>query len=237
MAIKGRAWKTTAEKNSPNCFYRMQIDGIKGVREESRVEKAMADWSNAGDGYNAKTKETTLFFRKDFGSVENFIAWGKNFQEFPLEELDKHGEVKKYVKIGPRGDSGGSQRICGKCGKPGHNARTCGTERAVKSPKAGTRKCGKCGQTGHNARTCKNGFSPAVIKAAAQKIGISTKGRRKCGKCGGVGHNARTCKASGDTSHNAAIAVQAVKKIASKGSYKCGGCGEMGHNRRTCPNK
>lgn len=236
MAIQGQAWKVTQEKNSPECIYRMQVNGIKGVREENRVEKAMAGWELAGDGYNGKTGETTLFFRRDFGSVDKFIAWGKSFQEFPLEELDKHGDVKKYVRIGPRGGSGGSQRVCGKCGKPGHNARTCGTERAVK-PAKGTRKCSKCGEVGHNARTCKNGWSPAKIKEAVQKVALSPKGKRKCGKCGGVGHNARTCKATDEVSHNAHLALEAVKKLTEKGKYKCGGCGEYGHNKRTCPNK
>jgi len=187
MAIKGQAWKTTVEKNASECVYRIQVTGIKGVREEARVDKVMSDWEQAGDGYNRKTNETTFFFRKDFKSVENFISWGKAFKEFPLIEVDKNGNVKKYVKIGPKSASGGSQRICGKCGTPGHNARTCGVNRVVKSTKAGTRQCGKCGERGHNARTCKS--SVAIAKVSAKKPNRG----RQCGNCGEYGHNKRTC--------------------------------------------
>lgn len=197
MAINGQAWKITHEKNSNRCVYRMQVTGVKGARVRGQVEKAMAGWDSAGDGYNARTQEETLFFSKDFGDVKNFIAWGKSFQEFPLVELDKDGEIKKYVKIGPRGDRKGGSRQCGKCGGYGHNARTCGTTRTVKAASTGTRKCGKCQQTGHNARTCKNGFSAAKATEIFKKKGslpsVASKGKYKCGKCGKVGHNARRC--------------------------------------------
>lgn len=65
-------------------------------------------------------------------------------------------------------------RKCGKCGKPGHNARTCGR---AKSQVAGPKK---------------------VTKKRKQKRKASKKaGARKqyqCSVCGGLGHNARTCK-------------------------------------------
>jgi hypothetical protein len=55
--------------------------------------------------------------------------------------------------------------ICGKCGKTGHNKRTCGRASKTHRPKAtglplgrqrrsSLRKCKKCGQMGHMAKTC-----------------------------------------------------------------------------------
>lgn len=46
-----------------------------------------------------------------------------------------------------------SQKTCKKCGKLGHNARTCGKVRVIKVPQF-KRRCHKCGNLGHNARTC-----------------------------------------------------------------------------------
>lgn len=69
-----------------------------------------------------------------------------------------------------------SGRKCGKCGQPGHNARTCGRQKKKKSGKA---------------------LKPRKKVTSRRK---STKGSRrrqyKCGKCGVLGHNARTCKAN-----------------------------------------
>jgi hypothetical protein len=48
-------------------------------------------------------------------------------------------------------------RKCKKCGKAGHNARTCGREDKPAKKSAGevaARACKKCGKPGHNARTC-----------------------------------------------------------------------------------
>lgn len=192
MAIRGHAWKTTHEKNATVCFYRMQVNGISGAREENRVIKAMDGWVDAGEGYNAQTGLTTLYFRRDFGSVENFIKWGKGFQAFPIDEVDQDGKVKKYVKIGPRGSSG---RVCGKCGGSGHNSRTCGKKRSQTPSKKGTRKCGKCGEQGHNSRTCKaaNGISHNAVIATDAVNKLASKGKYKCGHCGEVGHNRRRC--------------------------------------------
>lgn len=238
MAIRGHAWKTTHEKNATTCFYRMQVNGISGAREENRVIKAMDGWVDAGEGYNAKTGLTTLYFRRDFGSVENFIKWGKGFQAFPIDEVDQDGKVKKYVKIGPRGSSG---RVCGKCGGSGHNQRTCGKQDSQVSAKKGTRKCSICNQPGHNSRACKSAAA-AVAQVKHDMLGLGcadcrytglncencgtkkVKGKRQCSKCKGYGHNSRTCGKKTDS------------KPSPEGKYKCGKCGKVGHNRRRCPN-
>jgi len=209
MAIEGRAWKTTTEKNADDCFYRIQVNGILGIRQETQVVKALDDWEQAGGGHNNKTGEDILFFVRDFGTVDKFMSWGKRFDAFPIVELDKNGDPKKYVKIGP--GSGKSSLVKSSPTNAG-------------APKSLGRRCGKCDKIGHNARTCGREGPPKAV-------GAGVKGHRKCGKCGDVGHNARTCKASGPKAVN-------VARVAAKvngGKYKCGHCGDMGHNKRTCP--
>ena len=191
--IKASVWKMTLEKNATECLYRVQVVGIKGTREENRVLKAMEGWEDAGGGYNSKTQEITMSFSKNFKSVNKFVQWGKSFQEFPLVELDKHGVVKKYVRFGTKGPkdapSVGSQRVCGKCGKAGHNARTCGTESTTKPVNGGSRTCRKCGEKGHNSRTCKSDVTDPIRVEKVAKV----KGKRRCGSCGEYGHNKATC--------------------------------------------
>lgn len=46
-----------------------------------------------------------------------------------------------------------AQKTCQKCGKLGHNARTCGKEKVAYQPTF-QRQCGICQGFGHNARTC-----------------------------------------------------------------------------------
>ena len=52
--------------------------------------------------------------------------------------------------------------------------------------------CGKCGKTGHNKRTCGRVSKTHRVKATGRPhaaIGI----KRKCKKCGQMGHMAKTC--------------------------------------------
>ena len=75
-------------------------------------------------------------------------------------------------------------KSCGKCGKLGHNSRTCGRKLTVKV--SGHRVCSNCGIAGHNIRTC-----PGIHCIPVKKE--SKKGVRICGHCGEPGHNRRTC--------------------------------------------
>jgi len=63
---------------------------------------------------------------------------------------------REAAKAGMRASKKGTRK-CGKCGKSGHNARTCGKsgKPTVKRARARQNTCGKCGGKGHNARTCK----------------------------------------------------------------------------------
>ena len=74
---------------------------------------------------------------------------------------------------------------CKKCGKLGHNSRTCGKEGNKTIKKKGVRICSHCGGEGHNVRTCPDihGIKEKVVKVS----------NRVCSYCGEKGHNRRTC--------------------------------------------
>jgi hypothetical protein len=189
MTINAQAWKVTLEKGTPHCIYRMQINGVTS-KVKNQINNLMKGWSEAGYGYNSKTGKETLFFSRDFGDTDKWLDWAKDFKGFKLEELDRHGEVKKYVKIGlrPGQDSTISEvpktkkgvRKCSKCGEVGHNARTC---RSAFRKKTG---CYDCRGTGRNCESC------GTLKKPRKKR--VEKGPRVCSICKKPGHNARTCK-------------------------------------------
>lgn len=177
MPVTGQAWKITLEKGTPHCVYRMQINGVTN-KNEKQVSAAMKDWIDSGYGYNAKTGISTLFFSRDFGTTENWLEWAKAFRGFVLEELDRHGKIKKYVKIGLR---------------PGQHS----TSSEAPKTKKGVRKCSKCGEVGHNARTCRSTYRKPEVKTQEAKKPRKKrveKGPRVCSICKKPGHNARTCK-------------------------------------------
>lgn len=170
--IEATAWKTTLEKGTKRCVYRMEVKGVsKDTRKQ--INSALTGWRESGYGYNARTGEEILFFSKDFGDTQKWMEWAKSFDAFVLKELDKNGDVKKYVRIGL---------------KPGQVSSITGRKSSLKK---GTRSCSKCGESGHNARTCRAAFRKTEI-TVQQKSPV--KGKRKCSICGGSGHNSRTCR-------------------------------------------
>lgn len=103
------------------------------------------------------------------------ITWTGDLEK--AGTLDQYGRVYVYAggpvelpgvkkthtrKDGKVDGRSAGVRKCGRCGKSGHNARTCRSKEVVKAAerpapaRKGTsgRKCGKCGKSGHNARTC-----------------------------------------------------------------------------------
>lgn len=137
-------------------------------------------------------------------------------------------------------------RKCGKCGQPGHNARTCG--RRSKGPAklpASLRKPVTDPVKTPSGTAPEPQSAPEVPKSVSERPMVQTpsgkapkprssaalaesraasKGARKCGKCGKTGHNARTCGKG-----------PKVKRSKAPGRQKtCGKCGQKGHNRRTC---
>ena len=68
--------------------------------------------------------------------------------------------------------------VCGGCGLPGHNIRTCSKRSKTPNAACRVRHCGICGQTGHDRRKCPFAIPPAV---------------RHCSECGSEAHDRRTC--------------------------------------------
>ena len=90
---------------------------------------------------------------------------------------------------------GGS--VCSKCGKEGHNSRTCDKHHAEVNPpkkiktKSKPRTCGNCGKEGHNKRSCKEYQSVKPVKKKVKiksikkvKIKPIIKNPFVCEKCG-----------------------------------------------------
>ena len=75
---------------------------------------------------------------------------------------------------------------CKKCGKLGHNSRTCGRKLIKKEKTRKPTVCSICGLEGHNSRTC---TKVSVVTIEKKEV----KSTRICSKCGKPGHNARTC--------------------------------------------
>lgn len=173
--LKTQAWKISNERGVDKCIYRIQISGIKGVREENKINKYMKGWKEAGIGYNNKKEETILFFNKDFHNTSKWITWAKIFPFSTIDELNEDGDVKNYLRLGNKNNGsaldfkpptcydgkGKGKRRCGLCGEYDHNSRTCKAnikqekEKTPQNKKVRSVVCSKCGKTGHNKRTCK----------------------------------------------------------------------------------
>ena len=94
--MKITAWKTS--RIGEKYFYTMQIDNIKGVREENKVKKMFSEWKLQAEGYTPKSKTSTLIFMRSFGSDQDWIDWARQIP-YPLVEVGKSGKEKPY-KLG-----------------------------------------------------------------------------------------------------------------------------------------
>jgi len=94
--VKGIAWKDF--RKGDQYYYVIQVNEIKGKREENRVKKYFKDWSMHGDGYDPSKKEVTLMFRKNFSSEDEWKSWARSFPH-RLVEVGKSGKNKPY-KLG-----------------------------------------------------------------------------------------------------------------------------------------
>ena len=141
MTIDAFAWKTTMEKGTSHCVYRMQVNGVTNKNQKT-IYKELNDWKETGYGFNPKTGKEYLFFSRDFGTTDKWMEWAKSFSGWKLVELDKNGKIKKYVRIGARKIQASSA--------PEKKQKGKRKKRVEKGP----RKCSFCGESGHNARTC-----------------------------------------------------------------------------------
>ncbi len=96
--MKGTAWKHF--KDAKNHYYIMQINGIKGKREENKVRKYMTGETLKffGEGFDPKSKESVLLFEKPFESNEEWLEYARELP-FSLVELNNKGNKKAY-KLG-----------------------------------------------------------------------------------------------------------------------------------------
>ena len=97
--MKGVAWKNSRETVDYSYQYVLQIDEIKGVREESRILKELQDWKKYGTGYSPQSKTTTIIFKKRFETEVSWKSWARNFP-YHLEEITEKTGKKKPYKLG-----------------------------------------------------------------------------------------------------------------------------------------
>ena len=60
------AWKSSSDEDGYK--YKIQIDKIKGKRNENRIRKLMDGWTIYAEGFNIKEKEVILGFSRKFES-------------------------------------------------------------------------------------------------------------------------------------------------------------------------
>jgi hypothetical protein len=96
--MKAVAWKNFRLKND-SLLYVLQVDGIKGIREQNRLLKVVDGWEFTANGYDPKTKTETLIFKKVFETETAWKRWARKFPYLLEEITEKTGKVKPY-KLG-----------------------------------------------------------------------------------------------------------------------------------------
>jgi len=95
--VKATAWKHSVPGTT--ATYILQVDHITGKRKENRIRKAFKEWGTLGEGYNPKTKESTLIFKKEFESEGAWKSWARS-AEFSLVEIGPRSGKPKNYKLG-----------------------------------------------------------------------------------------------------------------------------------------
>jgi len=100
----------------------------------------MKDWLLAGEAWLVENENKIYIFQKQFKSEEDFLDWTKYFV-WDLDLMSSVSDKTKKIKrasayIGKKTSSKKAKKMgrpkkrkptqCKKCGKTGHNARTCG---------------------------------------------------------------------------------------------------------------
>jgi hypothetical protein len=161
IMLKAQAWML--RDGSESYTYRLQMDYV-GSKSHKKIFEIMEGWSKAGTIlYQNKETEQGFIFQRTFTTEQEWKNWGKNFP-YKLVEISSISDRVKATSLGCKEHKKvgrPSGRRCGKCGKLGHNARTCKGEEVAKKPSTKSRiprkhrkKCSICGTFDHNARTC-----------------------------------------------------------------------------------
>lgn len=210
-------------------------------KPERKSEDEHFFWCNkkCHDAYDKHYEETSRPYREwsDYMCGERDEPPKEFAHLVPPKVIEADDTGVFYKDDDPRSPNAG-KRKCGKCGKPGHNARTCGREKKVAPPKKGRPKKKKrvtARRKGRLAPPKKVRGKKAPTKTRKPRKGRKKKaaGRRqyRCKLCGGIGHNARTCDRRPVELGEFEPKPTKAKKV---GKYKCGKCGQLGHNARTC---
>lgn len=167
VKVKASAWRLDLGNSSGKHTYTIQVEGVNGKNEDKIANNLMKDWRHTGFIFSnaEKSENVGLLYQRDFDSDQEWRQWAKSF-EYPLVELGMRSDTIKVLVKGEKKEkkikvkrvkrirkSSGKARICRKCGKPGHNARTCGSAKAVAKTKS-LKQCSFCAEFGHNKRTC-----------------------------------------------------------------------------------
>ena len=96
--MRGVAWKD-ARANTEELQYVLQVEDIKGVREENRIVKFLSDWNSYGFGYSPKDRTQTIMFKKEFETEGEWKRWARKFPHILEEITEKTGKKKPY-KLG-----------------------------------------------------------------------------------------------------------------------------------------
>jgi len=91
------AWRVQTE-DKEKFSYRLQIDGIRGIRAQNRILKIVEQWNPSGEGYCPRNNEAILFFTRTFETVQSWIKWAKQYP-YELIEVKKDG-TPKPIKLG-----------------------------------------------------------------------------------------------------------------------------------------
>jgi len=95
--VKASAWKHSA--SGTTATYMLQIDHITGKRKENRIRKEFKEWVTQGEGYNPKSKESTLIFKKEFITEIAWKSWARE-ADFSLIEIGTRSGKPNPYKLG-----------------------------------------------------------------------------------------------------------------------------------------
>ena len=167
--LAASACKYTTEEDG--IIYRVQVKHVDS-QNQGFVEKSLTDWKPSAEGWN--NNGLILLFSRKFSDTETWDEWVSGFKSFNLRILDRDGKSKKEIKVASNVvEVTANKRVCSKCDKPGHNARTCK----------------------HGLEDLSTISMQSNIKNQPSKLqtNIVRSLQRSCSSCGALGHNTRTC--------------------------------------------
>ena len=95
--VKATAWRHSGPETT--ATYMLQVDHITGKRKENRIRKEFKEWITHGEGYNPKSKESTLIFKKEFKTEHAWKKWAREVS-FNLVEIGVRSGKPKSYKLG-----------------------------------------------------------------------------------------------------------------------------------------